>query len=63
MSVRSKKQVKAKKKKRPGMMVRFYPTDLARLSKVCADQCTPRENYVRRTVLAQVTRDETGGAK
>lgn len=54
---------KQKKKKRPGMMVRFYPTDLARLSKVCADACTPRENYVRRCVLAQVAMDEKGGGK
>jgi hypothetical protein len=48
------------KRKRPAVLVRFYPTDLARLSKVCADQCTPRENYIRRAVLAVVTMDERG---
>lgn len=45
---------KLPRKKRPGVLVRLYPDDLARLSKVCADQCTPRENYCRRAILAAV---------
>lgn len=40
------------KRKRPGVLVRFYPTDLQLLNEHCAKQCTPRENFVRRLVLA-----------
>lgn len=46
-------------RKRPAVLVRFYPTDLARLNKACADACTPRENFIRRVVLAALE----GGAK
>lgn len=48
----------AKKKatRRPAVLVRFYPTDLAELNKRCADSCTPRENFIRRLVLAELKR-------
>lgn len=43
-----------KPKKRPGILVRFYPSDMAALNKHCADACTPRENFIRRVVLAAI---------
>jgi len=46
-----------KKKSRPGILVRMYPSDIANLNLVCADRCTPRENYARRCILAQVSSD------
>lgn len=49
--------MKAKPKKRPGVLVRMYPQDIANLNRVCAERCTPRENYMRRCVLAQVNAD------
>lgn len=51
------------KRKRPAVLVRFYPDDLARLSRVCAERCTPRENYIRRCVLAQVSADEASTSR
>ncbi len=45
------KRSKPPNRKRPGVLVRFYPTDLARLNAHCADACTPRENFIRRCVL------------
>lgn len=38
-------------RKRPAVLVRFYPTDLQLLNQFCADACTPRENLIRRIVL------------
>lgn len=49
--------MKKKPKKRPGVLVRFYASDLSDLNRVCAERCTPRENYIRRCVLAQVSSD------
>jgi len=51
------KKSKPLNRKRPGVLVRFYPTDLARLNEVCAAACTPRENYIRRAVLAKANAD------
>jgi len=48
--------------KRPAVLVRFYPTDLAALNKACADACTPRENFIRRVVLAALARTITADA-
>ncbi len=45
------------KRKRPGVLVRFYPTDITNLNRACADRQTPRESYIRRCVLAQVSAD------
>lgn len=42
------------KRKRPAVLVRFYADDLARLNAVCAQACTPRENYCRRVIMASV---------
>jgi len=42
------------KRKRPGVLVRFYPDDLAALNVVCSDACTPRENYIRRVTMLAV---------
>lgn len=52
MSVMAKKP-----KKRPGILLRMYPQDITNLNAVCAERCTPRENYARRAVLAQVDAD------
>lgn len=43
-----------KHKRRPAVLVRFYATDLTNLNQVCADACTPRENFIRRAVLEKV---------
>ncbi len=53
------KKSKPLNRKRPGVLLRFYPTDLARLNEVCAAACTPRENYIRRAVLERVNADHT----
>ena len=45
---------KIKRKTRPGVLVRFYPTDIADLNRRCADDCTPRENFCRRAIMAAV---------
>jgi hypothetical protein len=50
--------MKKTKKKRPGVLVRFYADDLARLNQVCAAQCTPRENYCRRVIMTRVLTDQ-----
>lgn len=50
--------MKVKKKKRPAVLVRFYADDLARLSRVAAEQCTPRENYCRRAILERMNLDK-----
>lgn len=42
------------KRKRPAVLVRFYADDLARLNAVCAQACTPRENYCRRVIMLAV---------
>lgn len=55
--------MKKAKVRRPGFLLRMYKDDLARLSKVCADQCTPRENYARRAVLQQLEIDEAFKSK
>lgn len=46
------------KKRRPGLLLRMYPNDLAELSRLCAEQCTPRENYCRRAILAKMEEDK-----
>lgn len=43
------------KRKRPAVLVRFYPDDLTTLNRHCADTCQPRENFIRRCVLAALT--------
>lgn len=40
-----------KRRKRPGVLVRFYPSDLAVVNAACQEACTPRENFIRRAVL------------
>lgn len=52
------KRSKPLRRKRPGVLVRFYPTDLAALNKHCADACTPRENFIRRIVLEALRRND-----
>lgn len=37
--------------KRPGILVRFYPSDLQSLNRYCQNACTPRENFIRRCVI------------
>lgn len=49
---------KSKPKKRPGILIRFYPGDIARINRLAADQSTPRENWMRRVVLAAVAAHE-----
>ncbi len=51
------KRSKPLKRKRPAVLVRFYPTDIARLNRACGERQTPRESYIRRCVLAQVSAD------
>jgi hypothetical protein len=51
------------KRKRPAVLVRFYPEDLARLNEVCQAACTPRENYIRRVVLLSIDGHTPGLAK
>lgn len=53
----------AKKKTRPGILLRMYPQDIQNLNKECASQCTPRENYMRRAVLAQLQVDMENRAR
>ncbi len=50
------KKSKSLNRKRPGVLVRFYPSDLQALNKHCADACTPRENFIRRCVLTELAR-------
>lgn len=38
------------------MLVRFWPEDLARVNKVCADAAVPRENWIRRLVVEELLR-------
>lgn len=45
---------KSKPKRRPGVLVRMYPQDILELNKVCADACTPRENFCRRAIMEAV---------
>lgn len=42
------------KNRRPGILVRFYPQDLELLNRHCQEACTPRENFIRRSVLASI---------
>lgn len=51
---------KPPQRKRPAVLVRFYADDIAALNKYCADACTPRENYIRRCVLADLSRMNAG---
>jgi hypothetical protein len=48
------KHPKPKRPKRPAVLVRFYASDLAALNQACADDCTPRENLIRRLVLTHL---------
>lgn len=49
--------MKKTRSKRPGVLVRMYPEDIKNLNLVCAERCTPRENYCRRAILNQVEAD------
>jgi hypothetical protein len=49
--------MKKRPKARPAILVRMYAQDIRDLSMVCADQCTPRENYARRCILSQMRAD------
>lgn len=51
------------RRKRPGVLVRFYPTDLENLNRFCADSCTPRENFIRRLVLTSLRERNEAQAK
>lgn len=53
-------RMKKKPKKRPGILIRMYSEDITNLNRVCAERCTPRENYARRAILAQVQIDLYG---
>ena len=46
--------MKAKQKKRPGILIRLYPEDIKSLNSICGILCTPRENYCRRTIMERV---------
>lgn len=50
--------MKKTKTKRPAILVRMYAEDIKRLSETTARRCTPRENYCRQAILAQLTKDE-----
>lgn len=56
-------QVEKPRRKRPGVLVRFYPTDLENLNRFCADSCTPRENFIRRLVLTSLRERNEAQAK
>lgn len=47
-----------KQKRRPGVLLRFYPQDIARLSSVVAKVGQPRENWMRQKILAAITEAE-----
>lgn len=45
-------------KRRPGILLRFYPQDIARLSSIVAKVAQPRENWMRQKILAAITEAE-----
>lgn len=52
-----------KPRKRPSVLVRFYADDLQRLNLYCATACTPRENFIRRCVLGELSKLEAAHPK
>lgn len=47
-------KTRTKGKRRPAILVRFYPQDMELLNSHCQRACTPRENFIRRSVLASI---------
>jgi hypothetical protein len=46
------------KRKRPAVLVRFYPEDIAIVNAACQEAGVPRENFIRRAVLSTIVRED-----